>query len=420
MIVDGSMAVVAVAAVVGGAAGRLVGVGAAPSMAAKNVLSSAGSVANAPVPLPASTPWVGRVRKLTLPPGQVSHLRGEAEQVEPGVKGQGAAGGVGEAAELAGGGEGPCGKHFAGRPGQEGLLPADPVQVTLGQSVSLPDEGHRGAAGNLLGAGFEVGAGVGIVDWGVEAYRHPADRVGQGVEADQVDLGVVVDAQPGEGLDDGLQFGAAGVVGVHFYLRRGHTAFPPVPRLGVKLRGAVEGVDLVRLVGSLGAVVVGPFHHVRHRRRDPGISWQRDPGRLSAALRNVHHHDGVGDDAASVGLSAHRRQFRGGKRVALLIGASVGADQQNVAPAAEQHAGGSGVGGAGTGGDFLAGIRGGDRGERAHREHQDRHQRRRAPTEDQRNSRPPGPVPRPTAASELGRRRIGGRWTPVGRVRGHG
>ncbi len=41
------------------------------------------------------------------------------------------------------------------------------------------------------------------------------------------------------------------------------------------------------------------------------------------------------------------------------------------------------------------------------------------PTEDQRNTSPPGPAFRPIAAGELRRRRIGGRWTPVGRVRVH-
>jgi hypothetical protein len=61
--------------------------------------------------------------------------------------------------------------------------------------VPLPDERERVAARDRLSAGGEVGAGEPVAGCGVEADLDAAERLRQVVEADEVDLGVVVDGR---------------------------------------------------------------------------------------------------------------------------------------------------------------------------------------------------------------------------------
>ena len=80
----------------------------------------------------------------------------------------------------------------------EVLLALDPVEVAERQAVALADEGQRLRALDDRQPGREVDAGVGFLLGGAQHDRHAADRVADAVEAEQVDLDVVVDGQAGE------------------------------------------------------------------------------------------------------------------------------------------------------------------------------------------------------------------------------
>ena len=81
------------------------------------------------------------------------------------------------------------------QPGEEGLLAPDPVEVTVGQPVALADEGQGVVAGHGARPGREARAGLLVVDRVLEADVDAADRLGELEEAEEVDLGVVVDGQ---------------------------------------------------------------------------------------------------------------------------------------------------------------------------------------------------------------------------------
>ena len=114
--------------------------------------------------------------------------------------------------------QGAAGDQLAEHRGQEVLLALDPVQVAVGQAVPLPDEGQRLLALDDVVALLQVDAGVadavrrtGVVGARVrvaaclvQADVDAADGVGDPVEAEQVDLDEVVDAQAGQ-VADGLR-----------------------------------------------------------------------------------------------------------------------------------------------------------------------------------------------------------------------
>ncbi len=212
-----------------------------------------------------------------------------------------------------------------------------------GSSVPLTDERQRRGALHVLLAGREVRPGPGVVHRRVQADRDAADGVGQQVEAEQVHLGVVIDLQAGERLEHADEHGPAGLVGLPLDLRLVSDTLVDQVFLGVRLRGGVERVDLVRLVGPLGAVCVGTDDLVRHPGADPGVPGNRHGGRPPATLRHVHDHDGVGVDAAAVVLGADLSEFLGGQRVAVRVGARIRPDEQEGQPFRGDHAGVTGV-----------------------------------------------------------------------------
>ena len=106
-----------------------------------------------------------------------------------------------------------AGNHFVRKGGHHHLLTHHPVQVAAGQVVPLPDEAQRLRTVQLLPARREVGPRKGFVHILFQADVDSAERVGDQREAEQADLGVVVDGdagQVGDGLDQRLAAGFGG------------------------------------------------------------------------------------------------------------------------------------------------------------------------------------------------------------------
>ncbi len=102
------------------------------------------------------------------------------------------------------------------------LLAHHPVQVAAGQVVALADEAQRLRAVQLLPAGREVGTRKWFVHGIFQADVDATEGVGDQREAEQPDLGVVVDGdtgQVGDGLDQRL---AAGLGALPVRPRRVH------------------------------------------------------------------------------------------------------------------------------------------------------------------------------------------------------
>ena len=102
------------------------------------------------------------------------------------------------------------------------LLAHHPVEVAARQVVALPDEAQCLRSVQLLPAGREVGARKWFVDSVFQADVDAAERVGDQREAEQADLGVVVDGdagQVGDRLDERL---AARFGGLRLGHRRVH------------------------------------------------------------------------------------------------------------------------------------------------------------------------------------------------------
>ena len=92
-------------------------------------------------------------------------------------------------------------EQLLGGRGEEHLLAADARQVALRQAVALAHERERRGAGDRLRRPRGSWRREQVARWCREAHRHTADGLGQRREADEVDLGVVVDREPGEVLD---------------------------------------------------------------------------------------------------------------------------------------------------------------------------------------------------------------------------
>jgi hypothetical protein len=86
---------------------------------------------------------------------------------------------------------------------QEVLLPGDPVEVAARQAVALPDERERLLALDVADPRGQVDARERVLLRRVQAHVHAAERDADPVEAQQVDLQVVVDLEPGELADGG-------------------------------------------------------------------------------------------------------------------------------------------------------------------------------------------------------------------------
>lgn len=201
-----------------------------------------------------------------------------------------------------------------GKGSHHDLLADHPVQIAARQVVALSDEAERLRAIELLPAGREVGTGKRFVDSVFEADIDTAEGVGDQSEAEQPDLGVVVDGdtgQIGDGLDQclaarlggfGLGFG-----GIHALL------LDQLLHL-LQLDLAVDAVDL-RLVQA--------------GRLDVGVSGDRDRGRRLPVVGYADQDDRVGVRRHVI-TGVQGGELVLGQRVAVRVGATVHADQQDV------------------------------------------------------------------------------------------
>ncbi len=159
-------------------------------------------------------------------------------------------------------------------------------------------------------------AGQRLVDGVLQAHVDAPDGAGQVVEAEQVDLGVVVDGDAGEPFDGPDQRGPARLRGLGVDPRAVPDPVSDQPLGGQGLHRGVSGIDLVLPVAGDVDVAVA-----RDRERD---------GR-PAALGDVQQDDRVRVEharvvAAGVQLFEHLLW----QRVALRVGAAVDADEQDV------------------------------------------------------------------------------------------
>ena len=88
---------------------------------------------------------------------------------------------------------------------QERALILLPLQVLVGERMTVPDESQRLRAAEVLAARGKVDAGVVVVQRGRKAHPHPAHLVHHAVQPAEPDPHVMVDPQPGDllhGLDE--------------------------------------------------------------------------------------------------------------------------------------------------------------------------------------------------------------------------
>ena len=148
-----------------------------------------------------SAPAVGMVTNAMSPFAMSAASWAKASRSQPGVDHDGLLGDGEQRTQRRRVGQRARREQLLGGRGEEHLLTADAGQVALRQAVALPDERERRGAGDRLHACGEVRAGQHVARGRREAHRHAADGLGQRREADEVDLGVVVDREPGEVLD---------------------------------------------------------------------------------------------------------------------------------------------------------------------------------------------------------------------------
>ena len=190
----------------------------------------------------------------------------------------------------------------------------DPVEVTARQVVALPDEAQRLRAVQLLPAGREVGARKRFVYGVFQADVDAAEGIGDQREAEQPDLGVVVDGDPGQvgdGLDQRL---ATGFGGLRLGLSRIHALLFDELLLLLHVDRAVDAVDL---------------HLANARRLDVGVARNRDRGGGLPVVGDAHQDDGVGVGRHVV-AGPQCGQLLRRQGIAVRVGAAVHADQQDV------------------------------------------------------------------------------------------
>ena len=149
-----------------------------------------------------------------------------------------------------------------GQRGHHHLLADHPVQVAAGQFVALADEAQRLRTVELLPAGREVRARKWFENRLFEAYIDPAEGVGDQCEAQQPDLGVMVDGDAGEIADSLDQRFTAGLGSLGCGLRGRDARFDQAHSL-LFLGLAVDAVDLRLAQAGRGHVGVA-------RNRDRG------------------------------------------------------------------------------------------------------------------------------------------------------
>ena len=133
--------------------------------------------------------------------GHAAELRDQPVEVPAAVEHDVPGDRVDEPADRARVGQRPGRQHPARHAGEERLLAGDAVEVAVLETVALPDEGQRVRPADRLRPGRQVDARPDLPLGPPEADRHAADRLGHLHETGQVDLGVVVDGEPGELLD---------------------------------------------------------------------------------------------------------------------------------------------------------------------------------------------------------------------------
>jgi hypothetical protein len=129
------------------------------------------------------------------------HLTGQAEQVQRAVHRQGVRHRLDQLALLAEVEQHLVVEQLAHHASDEDLLADDPVEVAAGEPVPLPDERQRLLALDDLRSGRQIDAGVLVLHRSAEIDLDAAEDGAQVEEAEQVDLGVVVDLQAGEAAD---------------------------------------------------------------------------------------------------------------------------------------------------------------------------------------------------------------------------
>jgi hypothetical protein len=181
--------------------------------------------------------------------------------------------------------------------------------------VPLAHEGERVRSRDDLLARREVRAGVLVLGRPVQADLDPADGLADLVEAQQVDLGVVVDGHPADVLDDlpGRAAGSRHGFGVDPGLV-GDAVLAQLPG-GGELRQPEGRVDLVL------AQLAGKVHI--------GVARDRERLDLLLAVRDPEHDERVGEVVA-VRPGPQFPQDLGRQRALLVVGPRVAADQQDV------------------------------------------------------------------------------------------
>ena len=181
--------------------------------------------------------------------------------------------------------------------------------------MALPHEGQRLSAVERLLPGREVCAGEWLVDRGVEADVHPANRVRKKDEAEQANLRVVVYFHAGEVIDgvDKPELACACNLLLEcraLWLARGDEL--------LAFGGGVRTVDTIDLHVS---VVVGVYVRIA---RDGDCRGPR------TVVGHTDNHDGVRVDLTIGDTCVEVRQLRLAQGVALGVSAGVRADQQDV------------------------------------------------------------------------------------------
>lgn len=179
--------------------------------------------------------------------------------------------------------------------------------------MALAHEAEGVGTRERLLPGREARAGEGLVDRRVQTHVDAADGIGEQDEAEQPDLGVVIDRHAGEARDGVDERLAARERRFAVGFGVGHPALDEFEAL-LLLGGSVRGVDLA--VADAGHV------HVR-------VARDGDRRRGRSVVGNADQNDGVGVVGHLV-AGAERVELVLRERVAVRVGPAVGAHEQDV------------------------------------------------------------------------------------------
>jgi len=212
-----------------------------------------------------------------VPAGQAAHLGREVEQVPARVGDHVLLGHRQQGRHLGQVAEHSFRPQLVHHRVDERLLAVGTVQVAVEQPLTLPDERQRLRGVQVLVPPVEVRAGLGVADRVVEADFHAAEDLRELIEPVQVDLGEVVDADPGELLDRGHGSPAPGLVAEERELVLAHAGVL-LPQLRL-LEVHAHAVSLVHLAHLLRPDRAGEMH--------PVVARDREADRLLSASEYV-------------------------------------------------------------------------------------------------------------------------------------